>query len=110
MQRFLCITYAFQSTCSWRSLSAHLMRTGHDNTLTLKGLVGRERELENEFAFIWLKSKIYTALMPLDGIVVCCMYLCSISLLILRIPFNARHLFFLTPNLPGKSFSLKVCT
>ena len=67
------------------------MRTGHDNTLTLKGLVGRERELENEFAFIWLKSKIYTALMPLDGIVVCCMYLCSISLLILRIPFNVLH-------------------
>ena len=71
-QCFLCITYAFKS-CSERSLSAHLMSAGHDKTLTLEGLVGSERGLENEFAFIWLKSKIYASLMPLDEIVVCCM-------------------------------------
>ena len=70
------------------------MSAGHDKTLTLKGLVGSERGLENESAFICLKSKIYASSMPLDGIVVCCMYLCSVSLLILRIPFNARHLVF----------------
>ena len=70
------------------------MSAGHDKTLTLKGLVGSERGLGNEFAFIWLKSKIYASLMPLDEIVVCCMYLCSVSILILRIPFNARHLVF----------------
>ena len=85
------------------------MRAGHDNTLTRKGLVRSERELENEFAFILLKSKGYVSLMPLDGIVVCCMDFCYVSLLILRIPFRARHSVLWTPNLPGKSFPLEVC-
>ena len=52
---------------------------------------GRERELENEFALIWLKSKSCASLMPLDGIVVCFRYFCSVLSLILHIPFNARH-------------------
>ena len=85
------------------------MRAGHDNTLTRKGLVGSERELENEFALILLKSKGYVSLMPLDGIVVCCMDFCYVSLLILCIPFRARHSVLSTPNLPGKSFPLEVC-
>ena len=67
------------------------MRAGHDNTLTRKGLVGSERELEDEFALILLKSKGYVSLMPLDGIVVCCMAFCYVLLLILRLPFRARH-------------------
>ena len=56
-----------------------------------QGISGRERELESEFALIWLKSKSYASLMPLDRIAVCFRYLCSVSLLVLRIPFNARH-------------------
>ena len=63
----------------------------------------------NEFALILLKSKGYVSLMPLDGIVVCCMAFCYVSLLILPILFRARHSVLWTPNLPGKSFPLEVC-
>ena len=62
----------------------------------------------NEFALILLKSKGYVSLMPLDGIVVCCMAFCYVLLLILRLPFRARHSVLWTPNLPGKSFPLKL--